>query len=190
MVFFTCPRTRNRSLWRGHWVYQHAAHEQPQRWPIRGESRADVGDQYRSAADWMLWKSRMDRWGAFLTMAPITNQSNTRVWKSGELVHRTFANRWPHESASRESRRLARRNQDFAAAVTCASGGVLTIEPSKSGPPSARRAGRWIHSAYDPPEKPEPGLRPMPQPVNRGNGRRAGGGVALPCRGPSKHTGV
>ena len=47
-------------------------------------------------------------------------------------------------------KRLARRNQDFAAAVTCASGGVLTIEPSKSGPPSARRAGRWIHSAYDP----------------------------------------
>ncbi len=46
--------------------------------------------------------------------------------------------------------RLASRHQDLATAVTSSAGGALTIEPSKSGPPSARRSGRWIHSAYDP----------------------------------------
>lgn len=47
-------------------------------------------------------------------------------------------------------RRLTLRHQDLAAAVTSAAGGVLTIEPARSGVPSARRSGRWIHSAYDP----------------------------------------
>ena len=46
--------------------------------------------------------------------------------------------------------RLASRHQDLAAAVKSAAGGVLTIEPARSGVPSARRSGRWIHSAYDP----------------------------------------
>ena len=46
--------------------------------------------------------------------------------------------------------RLASRDQDLATTVKSAAGGVLTIEPSKSGSPSARRSGRWIHSAYDP----------------------------------------
>ncbi|MCW5799707.1 MAG: hypothetical protein LZF60_80407 [Nitrospira sp.] len=46
--------------------------------------------------------------------------------------------------------RLASRHQDLAAAVKYAVGGTLTIEPSRSGVPSARRSGRWIHSAYDP----------------------------------------
>lgn len=46
--------------------------------------------------------------------------------------------------------RLAPGQQDLATAVTSAAGGVLTIEPSKTGSPSARRSGRWIHSAYDP----------------------------------------
>ena len=97
--------------------------------------------------------------------------------KSGELVHRTFANRWPHGSASRDLKRLARRNRDFAAAVTCASGGVLTIEPSKSGPLQHVEpvAGFIVPTIQF--EKPEPGLRPMPQPVNRGNGRRGGVGL-------------
>lgn len=45
---------------------------------------------------------------------------------------------------------LAARNRDLAGAVTNATGGVLTIESARSGVPSARRAGRWIHSAYDP----------------------------------------
>lgn len=45
---------------------------------------------------------------------------------------------------------LASRHQDLATAITSAAGGVLTIEPARSGVPSAKRAGRWIHSAYDP----------------------------------------
>ena len=47
-------------------------------------------------------------------------------------------------------KRLASRHQDLAAAVKSAVGGVLTIEPSRTGVPSARRSGRWVHSAYDP----------------------------------------
>ena len=46
--------------------------------------------------------------------------------------------------------RLTSRNRDLAAAVKSAAGGVLTIEPARTGVPSARRSGRWIHSAYDP----------------------------------------
>ena len=46
--------------------------------------------------------------------------------------------------------RLASRHRDLAAAVKSAAGGVLTIEPARTGLPSARRSGRWIHSAYDP----------------------------------------
>lgn len=46
--------------------------------------------------------------------------------------------------------RLTSEHQDLATAVKSAAGGVLTIEPARSGEPSAKRAGRWIHSAYDP----------------------------------------
>ncbi len=46
--------------------------------------------------------------------------------------------------------RLASRHQDVAAGVKTATGGVLTVEPARTGVPSARRSGRWIHSAYDP----------------------------------------
>lgn len=46
--------------------------------------------------------------------------------------------------------RLASRHQDLATGVKTATGGVLTIEPARTGVPSARRSGRWIHSAYDP----------------------------------------
>jgi len=46
--------------------------------------------------------------------------------------------------------RLASSAPDLAASLKTASGGVLTIEPARSGAPSARRSGRWIHSAYDP----------------------------------------
>ncbi len=46
--------------------------------------------------------------------------------------------------------RLASLAPDLAASVKAASGGVLTVEPARSGVPSARRSGRWIHSAYDP----------------------------------------
>lgn len=46
--------------------------------------------------------------------------------------------------------RLASRHQDLATAAKSAAGGVLTVEPTRTGVPSARRSGRWIHSAYDP----------------------------------------
>ena len=46
--------------------------------------------------------------------------------------------------------RLALRDEPLAAAVKASAGGALTIEPARSGVPSARRSGRWIHSAYDP----------------------------------------
>ncbi|MDR4480342.1 MAG: glycosyltransferase [Nitrospira sp.] len=46
--------------------------------------------------------------------------------------------------------RLAARSQDLAAALKACAGGALTIEAARNGAPSARRSGRWIHSAYDP----------------------------------------
>ncbi len=46
--------------------------------------------------------------------------------------------------------RLASDDRDLSTAIRHAAGGVLAIEPSRSGAPSARRSGRWIHSAYDP----------------------------------------
>ena len=69
----------------GHWVYQHAAHEQPQRWPIRESLALMCGDQYRSAADWMLWKSRMDRWGAFFDDGydnEAVEHSRVEIWRA------------------------------------------------------------------------------------------------------------
>ena len=45
---------------------------------------------------------------------------------------------------------LAKRYPDLAASLKAARGKMLTIEPARNGMPSARRAGRWIHSAYDP----------------------------------------
>lgn len=46
--------------------------------------------------------------------------------------------------------KLATRYPDLAASLKTARGNVLTIESARNGSPSARRAGRWIHSAYDP----------------------------------------
>ncbi|HVG02609.1 MAG TPA: hypothetical protein VM842_06935, partial [Nitrospira sp.] len=46
--------------------------------------------------------------------------------------------------------RLAARYPDLAASLKAARGEVLTIESARNGMPSARRDGRWIHSAYDP----------------------------------------
>lgn len=47
-------------------------------------------------------------------------------------------------------KRLTSRHQNLVTAVKSAAGGMLTIEPARNGIPSARRSGRWIHSAYDP----------------------------------------
>ncbi|MDP9133069.1 MAG: glycosyltransferase [Nitrospirota bacterium] len=47
-------------------------------------------------------------------------------------------------------KRLALRYPDLADSLIASAGGILSIEPSRSGVPSARRSGRWIHSAYDP----------------------------------------
>jgi spore maturation protein CgeB len=46
--------------------------------------------------------------------------------------------------------RLAARHPELAASLKAARGEVLTIESARNGSPSARRAGRWIHSSYDP----------------------------------------
>jgi spore maturation protein CgeB len=48
---------------------------------------------------------------------------------------------------------LTGRYPELAAFVKAARGEVLTIESARNGLPSARRAGRWIHSAYDPPRE-------------------------------------
>ncbi|MBI4002741.1 MAG: glycosyltransferase [Nitrospira defluvii] len=47
-------------------------------------------------------------------------------------------------------KRLATRYPDLVASLKASVGGILAIEPARSGAPSARRSGRWIHSAYDP----------------------------------------
>jgi spore maturation protein CgeB len=46
--------------------------------------------------------------------------------------------------------RLAQNDPALAAAIRQSGGGTLEIVPSRTGMPSARANGRWIHSAYDP----------------------------------------
>jgi spore maturation protein CgeB len=46
--------------------------------------------------------------------------------------------------------RLAQSNPMLAAALRQSEGGTLEIVPARTGMPSARANGRWIHSAYDP----------------------------------------
>src|ERR1043165_6637843 len=46
--------------------------------------------------------------------------------------------------------RLAQRDAALAAALRESGRGALEIMPARTGVPSARAHGRWIHSAYDP----------------------------------------
>jgi spore maturation protein CgeB len=46
--------------------------------------------------------------------------------------------------------RLAQSDPALAAALRQSGGGTLEIIPARTGMPSARANGRWIHSAYDP----------------------------------------
>jgi len=46
--------------------------------------------------------------------------------------------------------RLARRDSALAAALRQSGGGRLEIIPARTGLPSARANGRWVHSSYDP----------------------------------------
>ncbi len=46
--------------------------------------------------------------------------------------------------------RLAQSDAALAAAIRQRGGGILEIVPARTGMPSARANGRWIHSAYDP----------------------------------------
>lgn len=46
--------------------------------------------------------------------------------------------------------RLAQSDPALAAALRQSGGGTLEIVPARTGIPSARAHGRWIHSAYDP----------------------------------------
>lgn len=69
----------------GHWVFQHATQTQPHSWPIM-ESIALMRDEQRqSLADWTLWRSRMDRWGAFFDDGSETaavESSRADIWRA------------------------------------------------------------------------------------------------------------
>jgi spore maturation protein CgeB len=45
---------------------------------------------------------------------------------------------------------LAAAQPDLIAAVRAAGGGLLELSMARNGMPTAKRSGRWIHSAYDP----------------------------------------
>ncbi|MEK6801138.1 MAG: glycosyltransferase family 9 protein [Nitrospirota bacterium] len=47
----------------GHWVYQYATQTRPDSWPIMESIALICGDQRQAAADWTLWRNRMDHWG-------------------------------------------------------------------------------------------------------------------------------
>ena len=69
----------------GHWVYQHATHAQPQQWPIMESIAVVCGDQGRRATDWILWRSRMDRWGAYFDESSGTQSvehSRADIWRT------------------------------------------------------------------------------------------------------------
>jgi ADP-heptose:LPS heptosyltransferase len=68
----------------GHWVYQHATNAPPQQWPIMESIALICDEQRRPAADWALWRSRMDRWGAFFddgSDKEATESSRADVWR-------------------------------------------------------------------------------------------------------------
>ncbi|MCW5799708.1 MAG: hypothetical protein LZF60_80406 [Nitrospira sp.] len=69
----------------GHWVYQHATQAQPQRWPILESIALMCGDQGRSGTDWTLWRSRMDRWGAYFDDGSgnaTVESSRAEIWRA------------------------------------------------------------------------------------------------------------
>ena len=69
----------------GHWVYQHATHAQPQQWPMMESIGVLCGDQGRRATDWILWRSRMDRWGAYFDESSGTQSvehSRADIWRT------------------------------------------------------------------------------------------------------------
>ncbi len=69
----------------GHWVYQHATQAQPQRWPIQESIALMCGDQGRRATDWTLWRSGMDRWGAYFddgSGSATVESSRADIWRA------------------------------------------------------------------------------------------------------------
>ncbi len=69
----------------GHWVYQHVAHVQPRSWPIMESIALICDDQRGDAADWTLWRSRMDQWGAFFDDGSGTEgveTSRADIWRA------------------------------------------------------------------------------------------------------------
>ncbi len=69
----------------GHWIYQHATHVQPQHWPIKESVALVCDNQRRAAAEWTLWRSRMDRWGAFFDDGSGTEaveSSRAEIWRA------------------------------------------------------------------------------------------------------------
>ena len=69
----------------GHWIYQHATQAQPQRWPVMESIALMCGDQRRHADDWTLWRSAMDRWGAFYDDGSgneVARNSRADIWRA------------------------------------------------------------------------------------------------------------
>jgi ADP-heptose:LPS heptosyltransferase len=48
----------------GHWVFQHQEGRLPNEWPIRASIELMLNGSASPAADWELWKSHLDEWGA------------------------------------------------------------------------------------------------------------------------------
>lgn len=69
----------------GHWVYQHATQAQPHSWPIMESIALMCDEQRQSLADWTLWRSRMDQWGAFFDEGSVTTaveSSRADIWRA------------------------------------------------------------------------------------------------------------
>ncbi|GMV50142.1 MAG: hypothetical protein NBKEAIPA_02399 [Nitrospirae bacterium] len=68
----------------GHWVFQHATSQPPTTWPVRESIDLLCAGRLFSAPAWQLWKSRLDRWGAFYESGADAGHAAQRaeVWRS------------------------------------------------------------------------------------------------------------
>ena len=69
----------------GHWVYQHATQTPPANWPITESVELICAGGQRSAPEWALWRSRLDRWGVFFDDGSVPQtlaHHRAAVWQS------------------------------------------------------------------------------------------------------------
>jgi heptosyltransferase-1 len=68
----------------GHWVFQHREQTRPVHWPIGPSVELMCGEQLTTGAEWELWKSHVDEWGAYFE-DPIGSDSGASqremVWR-------------------------------------------------------------------------------------------------------------